>query len=419
MGNSHIWRGESDDLRQRPEEALKNRNEESEDPAVLGLTRLIPKLQEKEEQLRTELEAMTRLQKIGSLFTTEDTLEPILGEMVQAALAVSGADFGDIQLLNTETSTLQLVAQQGFPQWWVDFWRVAHEGEGAWGEALRRGERTIVEDVEQSPMFAGTPALEIMLKAGVRTIHSFPLISRSAALVGVFSIHFKKQKRLDERALRLLDMLARQTADIIERAQMTQELRRSEGRFRALVKASSDAIYQISPDWKVIRRLFERDFIRDTESANGYWLRNCIHPDYQPGMLAKINESIRNKSIFEYEYRFLREDGSLGWRFSRAVPLLNAKGEIVEWFGAASDITQSKQAQAAFRGSEERFRVAQELSPDGFTILRPVRDDTGSVIDFAWVYENAAMARMNGTDPEEVVGRRLLDVLPGHRHRPS
>jgi two-component system cell cycle sensor histidine kinase/response regulator CckA len=67
------------------------------------------------------------------------------------------------------------------------------------------------------------------------------------------------------------------------------------------------------------------------------------------------------------------------------------------------------------RESEERFRVAQELSPDGFTILRPVRDAEGRVVDFIWVYENAAVARMNGSDPDAVVGRRLLEVFPSQR----
>lgn len=65
--------------------------------------------------------------------------------------------------------------------------------------------------------------------------------------------------------------------------------------------------------------------------------------------------------------------------------------------------------------SEERFRVAQELSPDGFTILHPIRDDDGDVIDFYWVYENEAIAAINGTDSRAVIGKRLLELFPSHR----
>jgi PAS domain S-box-containing protein len=67
------------------------------------------------------------------------------------------------------------------------------------------------------------------------------------------------------------------------------------------------------------------------------------------------------------------------------------------------------------RISEERFRFAQELSPDGFTILHPVRNDRGEVVDFTWVYENRAIALIDGTDPDEVIGKSLLEKFPSHR----
>jgi len=74
-----------------------------------------------------------------------------------------------------------------------------------------------------------------------------------------------------------------------------------------------------------------------------------------------------------------------------------------------------KRTEKAMNESEKRFRVAQEISPDGFTILRPVRDTSGQIIDFAWVYENQTIARINGTDSMDVVGKRLLDLFPSHR----
>jgi len=81
--------------------------------------------------------------------------------------------------------------------------------------------------------------------------------------------------------------------------------------------------------------------------------------------------------------------------------------------------TEQKRQEAALRESEARFRVAQELSPDGFVILRPERDVLGRIVDFTFVYQNAASARMNGTDAEVVVGRRLLELFPGLRGSPN
>ena len=95
-----------------------------------------------------------------------------------------------------------------------------------------------MEDVEKSPIFMGTPGLEVQLRAGVRSVQSTPLLSRSGAPVGMFSTHYKKPQRPDERPLRLLDLLARQASDLIERAQMQASLREKKKRFRPVTVPS-------------------------------------------------------------------------------------------------------------------------------------------------------------------------------------
>lgn len=96
-------------------------------------------------------------------------------------------------------------------------------------------------------------------------------------------------------------------------------------------------------------------------------------------------------------------------------PLRNSLGNVIGTVTVAKDISGAKHFEEALRNSEEKFREAQEHSPDGFTIFRPVRDESGQIVDFIWIYENAAIARLNGTDPNVVVGRRLLDFFPNHR----
>jgi len=66
-------------------------------------------------------------------------------------------------------------------------------------------------------------------------------------------------------------------------------------------------------------------------------------------VLRAIREAVQTKSIFELEHRVRRVDGSLGWTYSRAVPLIDDSGEIVEWFGAASDVTARKEAEQKYR----------------------------------------------------------------------
>jgi PAS domain S-box-containing protein len=133
--------------------------------------------------------------------------------------------------------------------------------------------------------------------------------------------------------------------DVTQRKRAEEAQRRSEERFRALVTATSDVVYRMGPDWSEMRELHGQNFIEDTEAPTCAWLQKYIHRDDQPHVMARIREAIRTQSIFELEHRVVRVDGSLGWTFSRAVPLRNANGEIVEWFGAAMDVTARKLAE--------------------------------------------------------------------------
>ena len=189
-------------------------------------------VRQSEQRLRADLDAMTRLQRLGTLFVIQDNLEPVLGEIVDAAMAIAQADFGNIQLLDPLTGALRVAAQRGFETWWVEYWDSVAASRGACARAMELGERVIVEDVTTSPIFVGTPALDLQLRAGVRAVQSTPLVSRSGRPLGMFSTHYRQPHRPDDRALRLLDLLARQAADIVDRACSEAALRDSEERLR-------------------------------------------------------------------------------------------------------------------------------------------------------------------------------------------
>lgn len=168
--------------------------------------------------------------------------------------------------------------------------------------------------------------------------------------------HEELEQRVKERTEELRLTVSQLQAEATERQKAGEALRESEERFRALVTASSDVVYRMSPDWREMLQLRGRDFIPDTQTPSQTWLQKYIHPDDQPHVLAAINEAIRTKSVFELEHRIRRVDGSLGWTFSRAIPRLDQDGGIVEWFGAASDITARKLAEEALRESEQQLR---------------------------------------------------------------
>jgi PAS domain S-box-containing protein len=79
------------------------------------------------------------------------------------------------------------------------------------------------------------------------------------------------------------------------------------------------------------------------------------------------------------------------------------------------DISDRRRTQEALRRSEERLRISQELSLDAFTILDSIRDETGEIIDFVWTYVNPKAAEILQRPVQELIGKRLLEVLPAHQ----
>lgn len=126
------------------------------------------------------------------------------------------------------------------------------------------------------------------------------------------------------------------------RKEIEEAIRQSEARLRALVIATSDVVYRMSADWTVMRKLNGRDFLQDTGEPISGWQQKYIHPKDQARVWTAIQNAIKNKTVFQLEHQVIRADGTLGWTFSRAVPILDGNGEIIEWFGAASDVSDRK-----------------------------------------------------------------------------
>src|SRR5215212_5396217 len=176
------------------------------------------------EHSAADLKAMRRLNEIGTRCAKDgDDVESRLNDILNVAIEISGADKGNIQLLEGESGKLTLVAQSGFEEPFLEFFATVDDESSACGLAMQAQQRVIVEDITESELFAGKPSLNIMLEAGVRAVQSTPLISSSGTLLGMISTHFETTRRATEQELRLMDLLARQSADYLERRRVEKE----------------------------------------------------------------------------------------------------------------------------------------------------------------------------------------------------
>ena len=149
----------------------------------------------------------------------------------------------------------------------------------------------------------------------------------------------------------------------------TMALADGEQRLRALVTATSYTTYRMSPDWHEMWALDDGGFLEGTASPTASWVDRYIPEEDRVLVDEAIRAAVRERRVFDLEHRVRRADGSLGWTHSRAVPLLDDQGRIVEWFGAATDITTRKLQETALRDAHETFRLLLEGSPFGLYVV--------------------------------------------------
>jgi signal transduction histidine kinase len=181
-----------------------------------------------EAQLAIELADMQRLQRISSQLIQEGDLDTLYVQILEAAIQMMGADMGSMQMLDPERNELRLLAWRGFDPASAAFWETVRVESGSTcGVALSSGKRVVASDVETTDFMAGTQDLDFYRLSGIRAVQSTPLVSRDGCLVGMISTHWREPHQPAERDLRLLDVLARQVADLIERTRTEELLRRS------------------------------------------------------------------------------------------------------------------------------------------------------------------------------------------------
>src|SRR5262249_3732815 len=194
------------------------------------------------DRLAADLDAMTLLQKISATFVREGGSAP-LAEIVEAAVALTHANKGDIRLFDAASEKFTIMAYRGFESPFLDFWN-SEQSNGAYSAELKRGQPLIIEDVTVS--FIGTPLLDVMLQAGVMALQSTPVLSRSGKLLAVLATYYQTPVRLAERALQPLGLLARQAADIIEHARSEADLRAAYQPAEAATRAKDEFIAVVS-----------------------------------------------------------------------------------------------------------------------------------------------------------------------------
>ncbi|WP_146678204.1 PAS domain S-box protein [Pirellula sp. SH-Sr6A] len=209
---------------------------------VVVLAKDISKRKLDDSRIAADLQAMTKLQGIGAMFVRGRDAASVLDAIVDAAISINSASFGNIQLFHEKSCTLTVAAHRGFHPSCKEFWNPLTRDGVAHREALQHGNRVIISDIEENPARFSPEAIQEQREAGIRSLVATPLTSRTERHLGVFTTYYQLPHTPDERNLTLLDLLARQAADIIDRQEAEAILHDRDERLQSILDAASDSI---------------------------------------------------------------------------------------------------------------------------------------------------------------------------------
>lgn len=323
-----------------------------------------------EAELARDLAATQRLQQISTQLIREDNVEALYAQILDAAVMIMGSEYASIQMLypeRGEAGELRLLGHRGFSEEAVRFWEwVSPTSASACGSVLRTGERCFVPDVEACDFMAGSDDLAASRQTGIRAVQTTPLMSRSGHMVGMISTHWKQPRQPRAQSLRLLDVLARQAADLIERSQADKTLRERETNLRLAVDIGRLGHWEYDLATKGLtvsapgRANFgygpDETFAEDEVSAG-------IHPDDRDSRSRALKHAIVTKSDFDLECRVITREGEPKWLEMRGCyqETPDGRGRLI---GVSQDITERKTNELTLSRRNRGLKLLTEIGGD-------------------------------------------------------
>lgn len=251
-------------------------------------------------------------------------------------------------------------------------------------------------------------------REGLVAFAGYPLIV-DGSVVGVMAM-FSRQP-LGAETLHALACIADAIAMGIDRRRserLTEQLRRSEERYRSLIEATTQTVWITNPEGEMVGEQPGWAALtgQSQQEYQGHGWANAVHPDDRPHTVARWNAAARSGELFVCEHRLRRHDGE--WRHFRSssAPIRAADGSIREWFGLHTDVTEKKLVDVEReRLIAELKRSNEDLDQFAYVTSHDLKAPLRGIANLSqWVEEDLA-------EKISEEGREQMRLLRGRVHR--
>jgi diguanylate cyclase (GGDEF)-like protein/PAS domain S-box-containing protein len=206
-----------------------------------------------------------------------------------------------------------------------------------------------------------------------------------------------------------------QIVDVTDETRAREALASSEERFRMLAENSSDIVFHLAPDNTYVWvSPSVRDILGwDPDDMVGRSGADYIHPDDFPAVVRSREHPLAGLAVVE-EFRFRDYRGEYRWVSGRSREIVDREGAVAGRVVALRDVDALVEAGRLVEAERELLSRTLNSLLDPHVLLRAVRDENGGIVDFEYVSANDAACAYNRMTHDELVGARLLDLLPGH-----